>query len=412
MEKIAVIDCQTTGISGDMLLSALVDLCNNKSKIIDSIFKCQEYIDGSSIKNIDFIKTNDHGISATKLILDSNDKYKKRKGIDLLRAITEYCDSLDLSYKAKVFSLETFKSILNAESKIHGENILDVHLHESSSIDTLVDIIGCALALDQLKFFDASIYSSPVAVGGGYLTFSHGTISNPSTALLEILKEKPFSIVGGRVLDELTTPTGAALLINLATNGLDVFPMMRVEEIGYGAGNKKFENIPNILRIVRGAHNNNKQNLERICLLETNLDDVSGEIIGALVQDLSEQKHVKDVSVYTGITKKNRPSYLVRILSDIEQKEELANFMLQKYNTFGIRIQEIQRYTIPRTTITIQQNFNGVYYSCRIKIARNPDGKIISIKPEFEDILKISKENDIPIKNVSDLIISKVIEKL
>src|SRR5262245_18008922 len=151
--KVAVIDSQVAGVAGDMLMSSLVDAGANKTKVIDAIFACQNFLKGSKIAKVDFAKIVSHGFSATQLQMKCTDSVRERKGAEMYRVLALCCDSLGLDQKAKVFALESLKTIISAEARIHGESFEDVHLHEASSIDTLADLTGCATALQDLGLF-------------------------------------------------------------------------------------------------------------------------------------------------------------------------------------------------------------------------------------------------------------------
>src|SRR6185503_16735591 len=154
MAKVAVIDCQVAGISGDMLMSSLVDAGANKSKVIDAVFACQDHFKGSKISKVDFAKIKSHGFSATQLQMKYSDTVHERKGEEMLNSLKRICNSLGFDQKCKTFALESLKTIISAESRIHGENFGNVHLHEASSIDTLADLVGCATALKDLGIFE------------------------------------------------------------------------------------------------------------------------------------------------------------------------------------------------------------------------------------------------------------------
>ncbi|HKZ61542.1 MAG TPA: nickel pincer cofactor biosynthesis protein LarC, partial [Nitrososphaera sp.] len=318
MARIAVIDAQVAGIAGDMLMASLVDAGANKSKVVDAIFACQNFLKGSKIAKADFVKAASHGFAATQLLMKYTDSVHERKGAEMHRSLARCCDSLGLDQRARTFALESLKTIVSAEAKIHGEGFDSVHLHEASSIDTLADLVGCAMALQDLRLFDARIYSTKVAVGGGLLKFSHGTTPNPASAIIEIFKGKQFVIVGGQAEEELTTPTGAAMLVNLASGSVNYYPSIAPEKIGYGAGTKKFEGFANVVRVLVGtAGIVAKTTKDTVCVVETNIDDVSGELVGNLVERLSEVS--KDVTVFPGTTKKSRPTFLIRIISENAQ---------------------------------------------------------------------------------------------
>ena len=279
---VIVIDPQIAGISGDMLLSSLIDLGADKNEIINSIKKTEKFLSGSTIKKIDFQKTKKHGIESTELILEIDENISKRKGIEIKKAILDSVNELNLSIKAKTFAESCINTLISSESKIHGINEDSVHFHEASSIDTLIDIVGVTIACENLKLFEEKIVCLPVSVGGGTVSFSHGTMSNPASAVLQIFKNSNLNIQGNNSREELTTPTGACILTNLTNNSIKYYPSMNITSIGYGAGQKNFDTFSNVLKIIQGIENNSRKDLVKI--LETNIDDVSGEILGHLIK--------------------------------------------------------------------------------------------------------------------------------
>jgi uncharacterized protein (TIGR00299 family) protein len=313
--------------------------------------------------------------------------------------------------RAKTFALDSLNMIISAEATIHGQNFDSVHLHEASSIDTFADLIGCATALQDLQLFDAKIYSTKVAVGGGVLRFSHGTIPNPASAILEIFKNKQFVLVGGQAEDELTTPTGAAMLVNLAHGSVNYYPSIAPEKIGYGAGIKKFEGFPNVVRVAIGTSGTVYETTkDTVYVVETNIDDVSGELVGNLVEQLAEV--AKDVTVISGTTKKSRPTYLIRIISENTQLNSVLELLFNESGTLGARVQEVERIVLPRSILAMSVNINGNILDVRVKIVKDSDGRITNVKPEFEDIKMIATKYQIPLKRAMDQIRSEVMKKL
>ena len=404
MTKIVIIDSQIAGISGDMLLSSLIDAGANKKKVIDSIYACQEYFKGAKIRKVDFIKTNSHGISCTKFLFDYVDSARSRAGSVVYKAISSCSDSLNLSNAAKSFVLNSLKSIILAESKIHGSSYSSVHLHEVSSIDTAADLIGTAVALDNLKILSKKFYSTDVAVGNGLLAFSHGVVPNPANAILEILKGSNILLVPGKLDGELTTPTGASMLVNLGPEHISQYPPIIPEKVGNGGGQKESKNVANILRVVIGNSNSKLEyTSESIYQLETNLDDVTGEIIGNMIEVLYEN-NAKDVTVLTGISKKNRPSFVIKVLSDKASKDSLIQILLNETGSLGCRVNEINRITVPRSLITLPISIKNRRFEVRVKISKSTNGLISSMKPEYDDIKKISRSLKIPYKKISDTV--------
>ena len=409
MARIAIVDCQLAGIAGDMLMSSLVDAGASKSKVIDAIFACQDSLKGSKIAKADFVKVVSHGFAATQLQMKYTDSVHERKGAEMHRSLARCCDSLGLDQRAKTFALESLKTIISAEAKIHGEEFDTVHLHEASSIDTLADLVGCATALQDLGLFDGRIYSTKVAVGGGLLKFSHGTVPNPASVILEIFRNKQFVLVGGQAEEELTTPTGAAILVNLASGSVNYYPGIAPEKIGYGAGTKKFEGFANVVRVLVGT-SSAIVSKDMVCVVETNIDDASGELVGNLVERLADVS--KDVTVIPGTTKKSRPTYLIRIISENAQLNNVLGVLFSESGTLGARVQEVERYVLPRAILTVPVDVNGSTFSVHVKVAKDPAGKITNAKPEFEDIKIIAAKCQIPVKKAMELINAQVMKNM
>ena len=175
---VLIIDAQIAGISGDMILSSLVNLGANKSRIIEGIYTAESFLDDSKITNIDFVSVQKNGKVATQLILEVDENVHERKGTDVKNCIIDSAKKIGLSKSGLNFATKSINTLISAESKVHGEPESSVHFHEAASIDTVVDILGTAIALDDLNLFNDEIICSPVAIGGGSVTFSHGKTSN------------------------------------------------------------------------------------------------------------------------------------------------------------------------------------------------------------------------------------------
>ncbi|HEU4604688.1 MAG TPA: nickel pincer cofactor biosynthesis protein LarC [Nitrososphaera sp.] len=411
MARIVVIDSQVAGIAGDMLMASLVDAGASKTKVIDAIFACQDFLEGSKIARADFAKVVSHGFAATQLQMKYTDSVHERNGAEMHRSLARCFDSLGLDQRAKTFALESLKTIISAEAAIHGESFDSVHLHEASSIDTLADLVGSATALQDLKLFDCRIYSTRVAVGGGVLKFSHGAVPNPANAILEIFKNRQFVLAGGQAEEELTTPTGAAMLVNLAQGSVNHYPSIAPEKIGYGAGTKKFEGFANVVRVLVGTSNIVFETTkDTVCVVETNVDDASGELVGNLVERLSEV--AKDVTVIPGTTKKSRPAYLIRIISESAQLNSVLEVLFSESGTLGARVQEVERYVLPRAILTVPVDINGTAFSVRVKVAKDSAGRVTNAKAEFEDVRIIASKCHMPVKRAMELVNAEVMEKV
>jgi uncharacterized protein (TIGR00299 family) protein len=406
---VLVIDAQVAGISGDMLLSSLINMGANKSKVIDGVHLVQEYLKGSKIVKLDFEKTVKYGTAATRLVLETSENQHERKGIEIQECILLTSDKVGLSENAKVFAKESVRSLLHAESNIHGEPLESVHFHEASSIDTAIDIIGSAIALDDLKLFSGEIVSTPVAVGGGILTFSHGMVSNPASAILEIFRGSDIAICGGQAREELTTPTGASMLVNLADECSEFYPSMKIKSIGYGAGSKDFEGFPNVLKIVRGDPTGEFQ-LDTVQVLETNLDDVSGETIGYVIDKLMANG-AKDATVTGGITKKGRPTNLVSVICDPSVTNNLINILVSETCTLGVRIRSSGRYIVPRIIVTVPISLHGKNFAVRCKIVKHNE-IVKHFKVEADDVKTIADSLSLSFIDTQDLITDQVKQRL
>lgn len=399
---VLVIDAQIAGISGDMMLSALVDLGASTKKITDGIRAADELFDGSRLEEIDFTKTKKHGLEATSLKCTIHDDIQERKGITIRQCISDACQKIGLSSTATDFACNSIQTLIDAESKIHGEPADSVCFHEAASFDTVIDILGVAIALDDLKLFAEDIVCTPVAVGSGTVTFSHGTTSNPASAILEIFSGSNITLKGTKTDSELTTPTGACMLYHLASRCSDSFPPMTIQKIGYGAGQKDFDAFSNVLKLVWGKSSPN-HTVDTIQILETNIDDVSGEVMGHLIERLT-QNGAKDVTVTSGITKKNRPTSIVTVLCDVQDANTITQLLISETGTLGVRTRTSERIIVHRKTQTVSIKIDGQEFSVTYKI--NQDSG--QFKVESDDVQLIARSISKPFRETEALIRNKI----
>ena len=389
-----------------MLLCSLVDLGADKNQIVEGIKKIEKFLPDSKINKIDFQKIQKNGIESTELILEIDENISERKGIEIKNAIINSVNELQLSDKARSFAESCINSLISSESKIHGISEDSVHFHEASSIDTLIDIVGVTIACEKLKFFEEKIVCLPVSVGSGTVSFSHGTMSNPASAVLQIFKNSNLTIKGNNANEELTTPTGACILVNLTDNSVEHYPSMNISSIGYGAGQKNFELFSNVLKIVQG--NQGKMEMDSVKILETNVDDVSGEILGYLIEKIMKVG-AKDISIYPGITKKGRPTNLISIMCDDEKIETITDILVLETGTLGVRISDSNRLIVSRTNHSFSLTFEGKSFEINYK--KSTYKEKTHFKIEFEDLKNISETLDKPIRDV-ELFLRKEIEKI
>ena len=402
---VLIIDAQVAGISGDMILSSLVSLGADKSRIIEGIYTAESFLDNSKITNIDFVSVQKNGKNATQLILEIDESVHERKATDIKNCIINASTKIGLPETALNFVTNTIDTLISAESKVHGESEASVHFHEAASIDTVIDILGTAIALDDLNLFNDEIICSPVAIGGGSITFSHGKTSNPAYAILEIFKDSEIIIQGGTVTEELTTPTGASILVNLTKTCSEFYPSMKINSIGYGAGAKDFETFANVLKIVIGK---TKSNLvkDTVQILETNVDDVSGEVLGNMIEKIM-LNGAKDVTITSGITKKGRPTQLVSVICDSESMNSILEVLVAETKTLGVRIRNSERFVVPRSIEQDTVEIDGHKFPIHYKIVNGTS----HFKIEFEDIKSISNCLNKPFHQIEELVREKIMKK-
>jgi len=403
-----VIDAQVAGVSGDMLLCSLVNIGANKSKIIDGIRSAESLCKDVKVKKIDFVEVKKNSLQATELLLEIDDDVHERKGIEIKEIIEKSTEKLTISESAKTFAIKSIETLIRAESKIHGEPEDSVHFHEAASFDTIVDILGTAIALDDLGCFDDEIVVTPVAIGGGTVTFSHGTSSNPAYAILEIFRESGIITVGGNVKEELTTPTGASILVNLTSECSEFYPPMKIQSVGYGAGQKDFEGFPNVLKVVRGI-TSTKLQLDTVKILETNVDDVSGEVLGIMIEKIMTHG-AKDVTISSAITKKGRPTNLVSVICDSDTMNSIMDLLVTETGTLGVRVRTSERYIVPRAVKTLSVNIQGQSFDVRYKTRDLNNGSHFKI--ESDDIKEISGVLSISFKETEELLNQEIRKKL
>ena len=404
IDMVIFIDCQVAGISGDMILSSLVDLGADKSKIIDGVKESANFLQGSTIKKLDFIKVQKKGKSATQLVLEIDENIHDRKASEIKNCIQSISEKLELSNSAKEFAENSINTLITAESNVHGESLSSVHFHEASSIDTVVDIIGTAIALDDLNLFHEEIFCSYVAIGGGTLSFSHGTTSNPAYAITEIFKNSNIIVTGGPISEELTTPTGASILVNLASSCKEFFVDMSIDSVGYGSGTKEFGSFANVLKIIQGKSNETLDK-DTVKILETNLDDVSGEVVANTIEKLMENG-AKDVTVTHAITKKGRPTQIVSVICDSQKVNLLLKILIDETRTLGVRIRTSERYVVPRKILKSEITLENQNFIIHYKISDSEHFKL-----EFDDVKSISNTLNISFNKTEELLKEQIKKK-
>jgi hypothetical protein len=408
--KIVMIDCQAAGVAGDMILGALLDLGADASKVTLAIKSLEKAEFGYKDVVVDIQRVMRKGFCATKIDVTAQGKTRK-DGSQLIKIVEETAANLKLSSKAQKYASNVIHTLVDAETQLHGHHLHNAHLHEVGMVDTAAEIIGSAVAMDDLGFFNAKIVATPVSVGGGLFEFSHGTVSSPSPAALAIFQSKNFPIKGGPVESELATPTGASIIVNLASEISSFYPPMAPVKVGYGAGTKEFPNLANLLRITVGKPIDDGLAADQIAVLETNVDDVSGEIIGYCVERLLAEG-AKDVSVIPMYTKKNRPGQIIKVIADQKDAKHLTDVLIAETGTLGVRVYFSERHIIPRESCSVDLVIGGVKEPIKVKVSKNSRGEVIRVKPEYDDLKKLAEKTGKPLRELSELAVSRAREVL
>ncbi|MFW9945329.1 MAG: nickel pincer cofactor biosynthesis protein LarC [Candidatus Odinarchaeota archaeon] len=411
--KSLYIDASNSGISGDMFLASLLELISNPKQIINELVELKDYLKGVKKLEIDLVKVKRSGIMVNQLKLNIEENRHQRSSKSLKVALQEFLSEKKYSESAKSYALNVLETLFQAEAEVHDILIENMHIHELSSVDTLIDILGVTKALDKLGCFkkDFKIYCSKLPLGAGKVKTAHGILAIPAPATVKILEQSELVVVNGPIESELVTPTGAALLVNLNPTYL-VYPNeMVLENVVYSTGEKEFKDFLNILRIFYGEssyletkslHSPLQKYIEEITILETDVDDVSGELIGNFIKTL-ETKQVLDIQVIQSITKKNRPSYVIKVLCRPENSFEIIETIISELGTLGVRFNTIKRVCIDREIINTKIQINNYEYEIRYKVSyfhTEKGKKVVNIKPEFEDLKKISMLTERPVKEI------------
>jgi len=383
-----IIDPQNSGISGNMVIGALIDHGLKTEVVIDVMEYYASYF--GDIK-VEIRKVRKSGISASFVDVECHDNasIKYTELIEVLESIKHSAITPDIMKLSK----NVFNTLAKAEACVHGTTIEEIHFHEVGAADAVADVIGAAYSFHKLGMDNKMVYGMPVALGGGRIKSIHGMLSVPAPATLEILKNVP--VFGGPVNQELTTPTGAALLVNMVDKFTNYYPLLTNKKIGYGAGKMELT-FPNVLRILDG---NPEIETDHVSILETNIDNVTGELMGHIFNVLS-QYGARDVSIIPTTTKKNRPGYLLRVIAKPMDCDTLSEVIIRETGTLGVRvIPYVHRNITSRKIIPVQVDINGKKVEIRIKVGMIGN-EIISVKPEYEDARKVSEENGISLKDV------------
>ena len=432
MTKILYLDC-FSGVSGDMLLGALLDAGAPFDELervvaslgLDGVSIARERVDRAGIGAIKFRVADgaaaperahehhhdhhdhdhhdhpehEHGHGGHEHAHHHHDhgdagagRAHHHRGLSEITAIV---DRAALPAEARKRAAGLFRRLAEVEAGIHGVAVEDVHLHEVGAIDSIVDITLAVAAMEWLA--PERVVASPLNVGSGTVLCEHGELPVPAPATVELLAGVPIYAQGPRV--ELVTPTGA-LLVTAYADAYGPLPPMRVDRIGYGAGDRDLPARPNVLRALVGEADQAAVEAaapERVVVLECEIDDMNPQLYGVLMERLTDAGAF-DVFYAPIQMKKNRPGTLVTVVAPPERREALAGLLFAESTTIGVRVTETARERLDREIVTVESPIGPV----RIKVARR-GGAVVNAAPEFEDCARLAAERGLPVKTAQAL---------
>ncbi len=377
--RVAYVDC-FSGASGDMLLGACVangvpleDLREALAGLPVSGFELRE----ETVKR--------GAITGTQVHVELADQHQPHRH---LHHILDIIGESTLSNRVKEQSGRTFQALAEAEAAVHGSTVEGVHFHEVGAVDAIVDVVGTAVCLERLGV--ERLGCSPLTVGTGWVMSAHGRLPVPVPATTMLIRGVPVRQVDTGC--DLLTPTGAALLVTLA-EGFGPLPEMRVESVGYGAGTRELPQQPNLLRLMVGETEEGWLG-DEVVVLETNLDDTSGEVLGHL-SGLLMERGALDAFFVPVQMKKQRPGVLLTVLAVPEKAAELERLVFTHTGTFGLRWRRTRRHTLERSHQTVEPGLGPV----RLKVGRLGEA-ILTVAPEYEDCARLAQKHEVPLAQV------------
>lgn len=374
------LDC-FAGISGDMMLGALLDAGAPLDELLAGL-------QTMPLKGWDLRaeRVRKGAIFATSVTIIADEHHRQERHLSEIQQIIA---PSHLPEPVKEKSLAIFRLLAEAEAKVHGISVEEVHFHEVGAVDSILDIVGSVYALHLLEA--RAVYASAVPFSRGRVKIAHGELPVPAPATLELLKGVPTYPLD--IDAELVTPTGAALLKGLA-QGFGLPPPFTPQRIGYGAGKRDLP-FPNVLRVVVGEMGEDLPlPRERLVIVETNLDDVTGEVAGFVMERLMDMG-ARDVWFTPAQMKKNRPAIILSVLCDVEKVPSLVAVLFRETTTLGVRVREVERLCLPREIWEVATPYGIV----RVKVA-SFGGAIVNLAPEYDDCRQLALRCGVPLKEV------------
>jgi hypothetical protein len=374
---ICYLDC-FSGISGDMLLGALIDSGLSLDDLRADLARLP--LSGYAVRAERVIKG---GVSATHLTVEVAEEHVHRGLGDIRNIIAQASLPPEVTDQAR----RIFTRLAEAEARVHGRSVEEVHFHEVGAVDAIIDVVGACCGLHRLGI--SQVHASPLPLGGGWVETAHGRLPVPAPATAELLKDVP--AYGGPVEAELVTPTGAAIVTTIA-GSFGPMPPMTVRSVGWGAGTRDLPH-PNLLRIFIGE-STVKPTEQHLVALETNLDDMNPEFFDYLMDRLFAVGAL-DVFYTSIVMKKSRPATLVSVLAEAAHANALREVIFRETTTLGVRSYEVSRMCLEREWREVKTEYGPV----RVKVGLAA-GEVVTAAPEYEDCRRLARESGKPVKTV------------
>lgn len=377
-------DC-FAGASGDMILGALIDAGVESDALVAELSK----MDLPKFE-IAVERTNRAGIAGTKAEVKVPHEHVHRGLSDILGII----EKSDLSDALKRRSIEIFRRLAEAEARVHGTEVEKIHFHEVGAMDSVIDIVGCCIGFEMLGI--ERFAASKLNVGSGFVVMEHGRFPVPPPAVAELLKGIPF--YSDKIEGELVTPTGAAI-ISTVCDSYGQIPEIQGEVIGYGAGSRQYSNFPNVLRVFVGETASqpvSDAKIDRLAILETNLDDLAPQIAGYVMERAFEIGAL-DCWFTPVFMKKNRPGVVMSILCREEQRVKLSEMLFRETSTLGIRCRDVDRTSLDRRSVTVSTRFGEI----NVKLGLL-NSVVVNVMPEYDDVRALARKHGVPFADVRD----------
>lgn len=387
--RIAYLDC-FSGISGDMMLGALLDLGFTEAALRQGLagLPVSGYrIEVSGQERMGF------RAARVEVLVDEGGQPHRTHG-----QIRSMLAESALPERVRTLAQEIFACIARAESRVHGVPIEEVHFHEVGAVDSIVDIVGVALGVEALGV--ERTYVSALPLGSGYVRCAHGLLPVPAPATVEILR-------GMRVREhpveaELVTPTGAAIAATLSAGNRSAVPAMRIQKVGYGAGSRDHASLPNLLRVVIGETGGGYEQ-DEVRILECQIDDLQPEIYPYLMERLLAAG-ARDVCLVPVQMKKGRPGILVQVISDPVVDLRILEVLFSETTTLGIRIYGAERVKLARRIERIETSLGPV----GVKVVEGPALRSAELRPEYEECRRLAREKGLPLRTVYEEVLRAI----